>query len=147
MSKFKVGDRVRYKESAFLSGQEEVVKGLDPFGPNTVLFEGGGWDSSRLLKLVEPAPVYEEGWTLNDGKVEIPDDAKTLKEGDDVVAFKRRIKPSVSYINVYKNTLGHLYPHDRLVRTREEADTLADEDSDYFTRVACVKVTEGQYDD
>mgnify|MGYP006372951061 CR=1 FL=1 len=38
--------------------------------------------------------IYEDQWHLNDGKVEIPDDADKLEKDGSVVAFrKRKVKP------------------------------------------------------
>ena len=78
-NKFRVGDRVVYKKGTGLAGEIRVVKAVDY---SNVSFTSGGWDSACRLKLVEPAPVYEDEWILNDGKVTIPEGAK-LSHCDD----------------------------------------------------------------
>lgn len=142
-NKFKVGDRVCHIHNIYSIG---VVKEALQSERYNVDFGVYGLHDypSEYLELAEPAPVYEEGWTLNDGKVEVPEDAKTLKadDGDDVVAFKRRIEPKVGYVNIfnYSGALGNGTVH--------SSRKAADEASRVSTkRVACVKVTEGQYDD
>ena len=92
MDKFKVGDKV------------EVVKGYDnhkigDVGIITSINESydtyyrinGDKDGifHSYFKKVE-GDLYEGQWYLNDGKVEIPDDADKLEKDGSVVAFRKR---------------------------------------------------------
>lgn len=151
-NKFKVGDRVHHIQSPDVIGVVKEVLHSEQYRVDWGVHGLVDWGVHGLfdyplkyLELVESVPVYEEGWTLNDGKVEIPDDAKLAHcdDGSEVVAFKRRIKPRVRYINIYDSETHGIYvgvgsKHP----SREQADKRASKG-----RIACVKITEGQFDD
>ena len=93
MAEFKVGDKV------------EVIKEYDGYevgelGTITSIrdtyyrINGDEWGiSAHYFKKLEDS-LYEDQWHLNDGKVEIPDDADKLEKDGSVVAFrKRKVKP------------------------------------------------------
>ena len=52
-------------------------------------------------------------------------------------------EPRVGYVNVYENVIGSFQTSITLYQTREEADMFAVNPS----RAACIKITEGQFDD
>ena len=95
MDNFKVGDKV------------EVVKEYDNYKVGEVgTVTSIGWSSNSFYRIngdVDGAlaecfkkvnDLYEDQWHLNDGKVEIPDDADKLEKDGSVVAFrKRKVKP------------------------------------------------------
>lgn len=103
---FKVGDKVvKVDGSKFYSGNTVVTISKIERGIyyNQYWFkETGTWLPEDYIKLYQPAPTYEDGWTLNNGKVDIPADAKTLKdETGDIVAFKKVKAPVVREIVKY----------------------------------------------
>jgi len=90
----KPGDKVSYL-SGPLKKEIYTVKFVY-YDSDSFIDQRGTVRTLSWVKLVGPAPEYEEGWTLNEGKVEIPPDAKTLKDDTgDVVAFKKIKKPVV----------------------------------------------------
>ena len=92
MGDFKVGDKVKVVK------QYQKYK-LGEVGTITSIFDshyrinGGRYGvPAYYFKKVED--LYEDQWYLNDGKVEIPDDADKLEKDGSVVAFrKRKVKP------------------------------------------------------
>ena len=89
---FKPGDKVRRKDGNFF--KVVTIDKLHTSHENSYwLKETDSWIQGYMI---EHAIKYEDGWTLNDGKVEIPSDAKVLKDDTgDVVAFKKVEKPVV----------------------------------------------------
>ena len=102
MDKFKVGDKVKVTERSGFFGphgleigkvyeisEEYLSNGFRlKAGSNIQNFVHGG--EIELCK----ENVFEDQWYLNDGKVEIPDDADKLEKDGSVVAFrKRKVKP------------------------------------------------------
>ena len=93
MQEFKIGDKV------------EVVKKYDDHkvgelgnitSINCIYYRINGdkdGASADFFKKLGDS-LYEDQWHLNDGKVEIPDDADKLEKDGSVVAFrKRKVKP------------------------------------------------------
>lgn len=94
MSKFKIGDSVRFIKDCFNSygknSKGEVAKitsisGCGEFFRVNGETYGFSSDNFELVKPVE----YEDQWHLNDGKVTIPDDADKLLKDGSVVAFRK----------------------------------------------------------
>ena len=94
MGKFKIGDKV------------EVIKAYNKYkvGDVGTITSINNWPLYRINGASRGAPtdyfkkvednLYEDQWYLNDGKVEIPDDADKLEKDGSVVAFrKRKVKP------------------------------------------------------
>ncbi len=106
MSKFKVGDVVRYKDWYALTGETHTVVSLDPCGFEGARFSNGGWGYDKELELVEPTPEYEDEWHLNDGKVDIPEDADTLEKDGSVVAFRKVKKIAYPQSNNHRGHVG-----------------------------------------
>ena len=114
MDKFKVGDKV------------EVIKAYDNYKGGEVgtitsisgtYYRINGDEYGVLpyyLKKVgvstkEEEHLYEDQWHLNDGKVEIPDDADKLEKDGSVVAFrKRKVKP-FEFGDKVKHKSGGIY--------------------------------------
>lgn len=104
MQKFKIGDKVRItgntNYSCNMVGDVGVIteKHKSPFDNCwRVSVESRtqykNWTKECDMELVETVE-YENEWHLNDGKVEIPDDADKLEKDGSVVAFrKRKVKP------------------------------------------------------
>ena len=99
LAEFKVGDKVEVIKSYdnYKVGDVEIVTGIQ-------LIEGLGGVINFYCINGDPsgAPadyfkkvgdLYEDQWYLNDGKVEIPDDADKLEKDGSVVAFRKRISP------------------------------------------------------
>jgi hypothetical protein len=94
---FKVGDEVRKKNGSLFGIYKYIETIVEPRMNITVckdaVWVSNGWISASELELV-PKVKYEDSWTLNDGRVTVPDDAKVLKDDTgDVVAFKKVKKP------------------------------------------------------
>ena len=94
MDKFKIGDKVEVVKE--YDGYEAGEVGTITSIKNTYYRINGDEYCSVLpyyFKKVEDN-LYEDQWHLNDGKVEIPDDADKLEKDGSVVAFrKRKVKP------------------------------------------------------
>jgi hypothetical protein len=99
MGKFKVGDKVKKKSGDVFSNGECVVTVSRLEGVYIWFKETGTNMEEWGLELVERKNEvkYEDKWNLNDGSVEIPDDAEKLMnpEGTSVVAFRYVKKPKV----------------------------------------------------
>lgn len=96
MTKFKVGDRVEVVEGY----DEHKVGEVGTITSNSeddnpfyrINNDKWGATAKHFKKVVDS--LYEDQWHLNDGKVEIPDDADKLEKDGSVVAFrKRKVKP------------------------------------------------------
>ena len=92
MGKFKIGDKV------------EVIKIYNDYkvgdvgtitSTNGIYYRINGDKDGALARCFKKVDdLYEDQWHLNDGKVEIPDDADKLEKDGSVVAFrKRKAKP------------------------------------------------------
>lgn len=104
MQKFKIGDKVRITGNTNCSpnmvGDIGVITDKHTSSLHNcwkVSVKGrmqyGNWTREYDMELVETVE-YENEWHLNDGKVEIPDDADKLEKDGSVVAFrKRKVKP------------------------------------------------------
>jgi hypothetical protein len=90
----KPGDKVKIKRGGqFSNGEYEATIEREYSNNAWWLKEIQTW---VFKSSVEPVVQYEDGWRLNDGKVEIPSDAKTIKDSlGDIVAFKLVKKPVV----------------------------------------------------
>ena len=93
MGKFKIGDKVEVIKAYnnYKVGEVGTITSI-----NSCLFyriNGDVWGPIEdFFKKVND--LYEDQWHLNDGKVEIPDDADKLEKDGSVVAFrKRKVKP------------------------------------------------------
>ena len=106
MDKFKVGDKVRVikRTGHFgLHGLEigGIYKIFTKYSENGFKLKAVGSSKNSSANFVEADEIeiykeseFEDQWHLNDGKVEIPDDADKLEKDGSVVAFrKRKVKP------------------------------------------------------
>ena len=96
--KFKVGDKVKIIENKSSSinkvGDIGIITHKDV---NNIIYEVtvahrknfANWHTESDLEIYEEVE-YEDQWHLNDGKVEIPDDADKLEKDGFVVAFRKR---------------------------------------------------------
>ena len=102
MDKFKVGDKVKVTERSGFFGPHgleigKVYEISEEYFSNGFRLKAG----SNIQNFVHEGEielckenVFEDQWYLNDGKVEIPDDADKLEKDGSVVAFrKRKVKP------------------------------------------------------
>ena len=106
MSKFKIGDKVKVIKRNGHFG----AHGLDIGGVYMIVgeFRQDGFNLKSVGQAKNSSanyvhekeiemylePGFEDQWHLNDGKVEIPDDADKLEKDGSVVAFrKRKVKP------------------------------------------------------
>ena len=102
MDKFKVGDKVKVTERSGCFGPHgleigKVYEISEEYLSNGFRLKAG----SNIQNFVHEGEielckenVFEDQWYLNDGKVEIPDDADKLEKDGSVVAFrKRKVKP------------------------------------------------------
>ena len=96
MAEFKVGDKVEVIKRYDNHEVGEVGTITSISGGNNPYYRINGDRRGALaigFKKVEDG-LYEDQWYLNDGKVEIPDDADKLEKDGSVVAFrKRKVKP------------------------------------------------------
>ena len=107
MGDFKVGDKVKVVK------QYQKYK-LGEVGTITSIFNsyyrinGDGYGApAYYFKKVDD--LYEDQWHLNDGKVEIPDDADKLEKDGSVVAFRyRKVKP-FEFGDKVKHKSGGIY--------------------------------------
>ena len=97
MTEFKVGDKVEVVGSYdnYEVGDVGTITSTSEsyhFG-TFCRINGDRWGApANHFKKV--GDLYEDQWHLNDGKVEIPDDADKLEKDGSVVAFrKRKVKP------------------------------------------------------
>ena len=89
MGKFKIGDKVEVIKAYnnYKVGEVGTITNIN----NCPLYRinGDGWGApDDFFKKVND--LYEDQWHLNDGKVEIPDDADKLEKDGSVVAFRKR---------------------------------------------------------
>ena len=102
MAEFKVGDKVKVTERSGFFGPHgleigKVYEISEEYLSNGFRLKAG----SNIQNFVHEGEielckenVFEDQWYLNDGKVEIPDDADKLEKDGSVVAFrKRKVKP------------------------------------------------------
>lgn len=88
---FKAGDKVRCKSSRwrdyYKAGDEFTLK--EVYNNLGICEDGNGYLDGRAgdWELVDD---YEDKWELNDGTVEIPEDADTLTKNGSVVVFRRK---------------------------------------------------------
>ena len=107
MGDFKVGDKVKVVK------QYQKYK-LGEVGTITSIFDshyrinGGRYGvPAYYFKKVED--LYEDQWYLNDGKVEIPDDADKLEKDGSVVAFRKRKAKPFEFGDKVKYADGNIY--------------------------------------
>ena len=106
MRKFKIGDKVKViKRSGFFGYHDLEMGGIyeisETYGLNGYHLKAVGSSKSTSASFVHKGEIelysedmFEDQWHLNDGKVEIPDDADKLEKNGSVVAFrKRKVKP------------------------------------------------------
>ena len=97
MDKFKVGDKVEVieKYDIYKVGDVGTITSINKLSDAGIFYRinGDRWGApANHFKKV--GDLYENQWHLNDGKVEIPDDADKLEKDGSVVAFrKRKVKP------------------------------------------------------
>ena len=97
MGKFKIGDKVEVIEAYnnYKVGNTGTITSVNEsyrFGTFYRINGDKGGAPDDFFKKVND--LYEDQWHLNDGKVEIPDDADKLEKDGSVVAFrKRKAKP------------------------------------------------------
>ena len=97
MGNFKVGDKVEVvkRYNVYKVGEVGTITSIREFDDDTIYYrinDGRSGAPSYYFKKV--GDLYENQWHLNDGKVEIPDDADKLEKDGSVVAFrKRKVKP------------------------------------------------------
>ena len=93
MGKFKIGDKVEVIKAYnnYKVGEVGTITSINSCPLYRI--NGDGWGPTEdFFKKVND--LYEDQWHLNDGKVEIPDDADKLEKDGSVVAFrKRKVKP------------------------------------------------------
>ena len=93
MDKFKVGDKVEVIEAYdnYKVGNTGTVTSINESYQNGTFYringDKGGAPYDFFKKVND---LYEDQWHLNDGKVEIPDDADKLEKDGSVVAFRKR---------------------------------------------------------
>ena len=96
MDKFEIGDKVevvKAYDKNKVGGIGNITSINDLCGIYYRINGDTGGAPYCFFKKVE-ADLYEDQWHLNDGKVEIPDDADKLEKDGSVVAFrKRKVKP------------------------------------------------------
>ena len=93
MDKFKVGDKVEVIEAYnnYKVGNTGTITSINEsyhFGTFYRINGDKGGAPDDFFKKVND--LYEDQWHLNDGKVEIPDDADKLEKDGSVVAFRKR---------------------------------------------------------
>ena len=92
MGKFKIGDKVEVIKAYnnYSVGDVGIITSI-----NDVYYRIYGDKGGALADFFKKVgDLYEDQWYLNDGKVEIPDDADKLEKDGSVVAFrKRKVKP------------------------------------------------------
>ena len=93
MGKFKIGDKVEVIKAYnnYKVGEVGTITSINSCPLYRI--NGDVWGPTEdFFKKVND--LYEDQWHLNDGKVEIPDDADKLEKDGSVVAFrKRKVKP------------------------------------------------------
>ena len=93
MGKFKIGDKVEVIKAYnnYKVGEVGTITSINSCPLYRI--NGDVWGPTEdFFKKVND--LYEDQWHLNDGKVEIPDDADKLEKDGSVVAFrKRKFKP------------------------------------------------------
>ena len=96
MDKFKIGDKVEVVEkyNEYKVGEVGIITSINH---TYYRINGDTWGApGHYFKKVEDI-IYEDQWHLNDGKVEIPDDADKLEKDGSVVAFRKRISPKYKF--------------------------------------------------
>ena len=88
MTEFKVGDKVEVIEfySNYKPGDVGIITSISDIYYR-INGDIGGAPADFFKKVND---LYEDQWHLNDGKVEIPDDADKLEKDGSVVAFRKR---------------------------------------------------------
>ena len=93
MAEFKVGDKVEVIKAYnnYKVGEVGTITSINSCPLYRINGDGWGVPDDFFKKVND---LYEDQWHLNDGKVEIPDDADKLEKDGSVVAFrKRKVKP------------------------------------------------------
>ena len=102
MTEFKIGDKVRVIKCTGHFGSHGleiggIYKISDKHGENGFMLKPGGSSKHSSKNYVHRDEIelctegmFEDQWHLNDGKVEIPDDADKLEKDGSVVAFRKR---------------------------------------------------------
>ena len=88
MGKFKIGDKVEVIKAYnnYKVGEVGTITSIR----NTYYRINGDEYGVLPYYLKKVNDLYEDQWHLNDGKVEIPDDADKLEKDGSVVAFRKR---------------------------------------------------------
>ena len=88
MGKFKIGDKVEVIKAYnnYKVGEVGTITSIR----NTYCRINGDEYGVLPYYLKKVNDLYEDQWHLNDGKVEIPDDADKLEKDGSVVAFRKR---------------------------------------------------------
>ena len=94
MEKFEVGDKVEVvkRYNVYKVGKVGTITSIRELNDDTIYYrinDDRCGAPSYYFKKVEDS-LYEDQWHLNDGKVEIPDDADKLEKDGSVVAFRKR---------------------------------------------------------
>ena len=94
MDKFKVGDKVEVVKgyNNHKVGDVGIITSISESCDIDTFYRINGdksGDPADSFKKVEDI-MFEDQWYLNDGKVEIPDDADKLEKDGSVVAFRKR---------------------------------------------------------
>ena len=121
MTEFKIGDKVRVIKCTGHFGSHGleiggIYKISDKHGENGFMLKPGGSSKHSSKNYVHRDEIelctegmFEDQWHLNDGKVEIPDDADKLEKDGSVVAFrKRKVKP-FEFGDKVKHKDGNIY--------------------------------------
>jgi len=108
---FKAGDKVKKKSGDTFSNGQCVVTVDRVDSDERVWFKGTGTNMAAKYLELDKVVKYEDKWHLNDGSVDIPDDAEKLMnpEGTSVVAFRYVKKPEiVTYVLYGRPTTGSI---------------------------------------
>lgn len=111
MAEFKVGDKVEVIErySNYKVGDVGIITCIHEYYGTYCRINGDNWGASTdYFKKVE-GDLYEDQWYLNDGKVEIPDDADKLEKDGSVVAFRKRKAKPFEFGDKVMYTNGSIY--------------------------------------
>ena len=103
MDKFKIGDKVKViRRTGYFGPHGLNIGGVYEIGEtylsNGYRLKAVGSSKSNAANFVHEEEIemyeqksdFEDQWHLNDGKVEIPDDADKLEKDGSVVAFRKR---------------------------------------------------------
>ena len=113
--KFKVGDKVKILKNTSASvnkvgdvGIVTEIKGLYPKVTVAGRENSGNMHYNCDLELILEVE-YEDQWHLNDGKIEIPEDADKLEKDGSVVAFRKRKEKDLEFGDELKDHYGQTF--------------------------------------